>query len=96
MPQRAGTLADIEGITAPAMTRIVNSLVDLGYVERTADPADGRAQLVAATASGTDLVLQKRAVRLRALQQRLARLSDQDREAVTTALAALEHLTSDD
>jgi len=92
-PQRAGTLAEIEGITAPAMTRIVSSLVELGYVERTPDPADGRAQLVAATAAGTDLVQQKRAVRLRALQDRLDRLSDDERATVTSALGALEDLT---
>lgn len=94
-PQRAGALAETEGITAPAMTRIVNSLEDLGYVERTPDPADGRAQLVAATASGTELVLHKRAVRLRALQQRLDRLSPDEREAVTSAMAALENLTGE-
>lgn len=95
-PQRAGALAETEGITAPAMTRILNSLEDLGYVERTPDPADGRAQLVAATPLGTELVLHKRAVRLRALQQRLERLSDEERDAVLAALTALEELTSGD
>lgn len=92
-PQRAGALAETEGITAPAMTRILNSLEDLGYVERTPDPADGRAQLVAATASGTELVLQKRAVRLHALSERLDRLSVAERAAVSNALGALEELT---
>jgi len=94
-PQRAGALAEIEGITAPAMTRILNSLVDLGYVERTQDPADGRAQLVVATPAGTDLVLEKRAVRLRALQQRLDRLGEPERQAVQAALSALEDLTGE-
>jgi len=93
-PQRAGALAETEGITAPAMTRILNSLEDLGYVERTPDPADGRAQLVAATPVGTELVLQKRAVRLHALSARLDRLSDAERAAVSSALGALEELTS--
>lgn len=93
-PQRAGALAETEGVTAPAMTRIVNSLVDLGYVARTPDPADGRAQLVAATAAGTELVLQKRAVRLHALQQRLDQLGAAERAAVSAALDALERLTS--
>jgi DNA-binding MarR family transcriptional regulator len=92
-PLRAGSLAETEGITAPAMTRILNSLEELGYVDRTPDPADGRAQLVAATPTGTELVLQKRAVRLRALQQRLDRLSAEERAAVAGALAALEDLT---
>jgi DNA-binding MarR family transcriptional regulator len=94
-PQRAGALAETEGITAPAMTRILNSLVDLGYVERTQDPADGRAQLVVATPAGTDLVLEKRAVRLRALQQRLDRLGEPERQAVQAALSALEDLTGE-
>ena len=93
-PQRSGALAEAEGITAPAMTRIVNSLEGLGYVERTQDPADGRAQLVAATEDGAELVLQGRAARLRALQQRLGRLSAADRAAVEAALTALEDLTS--
>ena len=93
-PQRAGALAETEGITAPAMTRILNSLEELGYVERTPDPADGRALLVAATTTGAELVLEKRAVRLEALQHRLYRLSAPERQAVKDALAALEDLTA--
>jgi len=93
-PQRAGALAEAEGITAPAMTRVLNSLESLGYVERTPDPADGRAQLVAATDAGAGLVLHGRAARLRALQRRLGRLSASERAAVVAALTALEDLTA--
>ncbi|MCW2784464.1 MAG: hypothetical protein JWP74_981 [Marmoricola sp.] len=94
-PQRAGTLAQVEGITAPAMTRIVNTLESLGYVERSADPDDGRAQLVAATALGEELVLSCRAARLQALGDRLDRLTPDQRAAVRTALPALEGLTGE-
>ncbi|RYJ03137.1 MAG: MarR family transcriptional regulator [Actinomycetales bacterium] len=94
-PQRAGTLAQVEGITAPAMTRTLNSLEALGYVERTTDPADGRAQLVAATHAGEALVLRGRSARLQALQERFERLGEDSRSSLVEALAALEELTSD-
>lgn len=94
-PQRSGTLAHVEGITAPAMTRTLNSLEALGYVERTTDPADGRAHLVAATDAGRALVVQGRSARLRALQERFERLPDASRSSIVEALAALEELTSD-
>ncbi len=94
-PQRAGALAQTEGVTAPAMTRVLNSLESFGYVDRTQDPADGRAFLVAATPSGEELVLRCRAERLQALGERLERLSPENRQAVEQALAALEELTSD-
>ena len=91
-PQRAGTLAETEGITAPAMTRILNSLEEQGYVARRPDPADGRATLVETTPAGRTLVLSGRAVRLRALQRRLDGLTDDDRALVLAALTALEGL----
>ncbi|MCW2854639.1 MAG: hypothetical protein JWR52_254 [Marmoricola sp.] len=94
-PQRAGALAQTEGITAPAMTRVLNSLESLGYVGRSQDPDDGRAFLIAATAAGEEIVLRCRAERLQALGERLERLSPGNRDAVVNALAALEELTSD-
>lgn len=93
-PQRAGTLAQTEGITAPAMTRILNYLESLGYVARTTDPADGRAQLVVATDAGHALVLEGRSARLRAVQKRFERLAPSSQQSITDALEALEELTS--
>ena len=93
-PQRAGTLAQTEGITAPAMTRILNFLESLGFVARTTDPADGRAQLVAATEAGQALVVEGRSARLRAVQERYERLAPSSQQAIVDALAALEELTS--
>jgi DNA-binding MarR family transcriptional regulator len=92
-PQRAGALAKVEGITAPAMTRILNSLERLGYVERRPDPADGRASVVAATEAGESLVLHGRSARLEALQDRLDRLPSPERVALIRALTSLEQLT---
>ena len=94
-PQRPGALAEAEGVTAPAMTRVVNSLESLGYVVRRPDPDDGRATVVAATEEGEALVLQGRAARLLALQDRFDRLDPDARAALTGALDALEQLTAE-
>jgi DNA-binding MarR family transcriptional regulator len=91
-PQRAGALAESEGITAPAMTRILNSLEEQGYVVRRPDPVDRRASVVEATEEGRGLVLHGRAVRLRALEDRLAALDPDDRTRIVAALPALEGL----
>jgi DNA-binding MarR family transcriptional regulator len=91
-PQRAGALAETEGVTAPAMTRILNSLEQLGYVVRRPDPDDGRASVVAVTAPGKALVSGGRAVRLRALEDRLSALPADERRALLAVLPVLEKL----
>lgn len=92
-PQRPSALAQAEGVSAPAMTRIVTYLESLGYVERGPDPADGRATVVVATPEGEAVVLQGRAARLRALRERFDRLDDEQRRALVSAVAALESLS---
>ena len=51
-PRRAGALADAVHSDPSTVSRQLAHLVRLGYVERTADPIDGRATLLAATAEG--------------------------------------------
>lgn len=94
-PQRAGALAAAEGVTAPAMTRILNSLEDQGYVVRRPDRADGRASVVEATPSGQALVMAGRSARLQALQSRLDTLPAGRRAQLLDALQALEDLGAD-
>jgi DNA-binding MarR family transcriptional regulator len=47
-PLRLSDLAQLEGVSAPSMTRTVAELEARGYVVRSADPMDGRAALIAA------------------------------------------------
>ena len=94
-PQRVGALAAAEGVTAPAMTRILNSLEEQGYVQRRPDPADGRASVVEATPAGRGLVMSGRSARLLALQERLDALPDEDSTRLVEALRALEALGAD-
>lgn len=51
-PQRVGAIACAVGSDPSTVSRKVTTLVDAGYVERTADPLDGRAHLLAATEAG--------------------------------------------
>jgi DNA-binding MarR family transcriptional regulator len=53
---RLTVLAQQAGMTKQAMGQIVDDLEKLGYVERTPDPADGRAKIVRFTTVGFDFV----------------------------------------
>ncbi len=53
---RLTVLAHEAGMTKQAMGQIVDDLEQLGYVERTPDPDDGRAKIVRFTAEGLDFV----------------------------------------
>src|SRR6185437_9373656 len=59
-PLRLSDLAQLEGVSAPSMTRTVAELEVRGYVVRRPDPLDGRAVLVAAAEAGTAAILDAR------------------------------------
>ncbi|MEJ3657372.1 MarR family transcriptional regulator [Actinomycetes bacterium KLBMP 9759] len=62
-PRRAGALAEAVHSDPSTISRQIGHLVKLGYVERTADPEDGRATLLAATELGKRVYQQNRARR---------------------------------
>ena len=51
-PQRSSAVAEALHTDPSTVSRHVAQLVELGYLHRTADPADGRATLLATTAEG--------------------------------------------
>jgi DNA-binding MarR family transcriptional regulator len=95
-PMRVGDLAAADGVRAPTMTRIVDSLVAEGYAERIPDPADRRACLVRATPAGVEVLTGARAARARVLAGRLSRLTPEQRAALVAAVPAIEALCADD
>ncbi|MBC8090403.1 MAG: MarR family transcriptional regulator [Pseudonocardia sp.] len=62
-PQRAGALADSVHSDPSTISRQIAQLVKLGLVERTADPEDGRATLLAATVEGVRVFEENRRTR---------------------------------
>ena len=93
-PLRVSTLAEREGTTQPGMTALVNRLAAAGYVQRIADPTDGRATLVQLTAKGELTLADRRATRTAALRDHIQALPPEHRQALAAALPAIEYLTS--
>jgi DNA-binding MarR family transcriptional regulator len=93
-PLRVSALAEREGTTQPGMTALVNRLAAAGYVQRIADPTDGRATLVQLTAKGELTLADRRATRTAALRDHIQALPPEHRQALAAALPAIDYLTS--
>lgn len=91
---RLGELAELEGVRAPTLTKIVAHLEDAGHVRRDPDPDDGRAQRVSLTEAGRDFISEGRDARLGVLRHRLAVLPAGERALLEAALPALEQLVA--
>jgi DNA-binding MarR family transcriptional regulator len=89
-PTSLGGLAAAEQVSAPTMTRIVESLVQAGLATRAAEPGNRRKVRIAATDAGIRLLEEGRERRVRALTERLARLADSERRALDRAVDILE------
>ncbi|GAB3131529.1 hypothetical protein GCM10027289_17850 [Tsukamurella serpentis] len=75
-PMRSSVLAEQIHTDPSTASRYVSTLTGLGYAERTPDPSDRRAALVAATDAGRDKLAQIRAQRNERLQPLLAEWTD--------------------
>lgn len=91
-PQTLRTLADREHVQAPSMTRIVNALTEQGFVTRTAHPNDGRQIQVGITQAGKTVLEEAREQRTAWLAQRVAGLSDEDREILSRAAHIMQEM----
>ena len=96
-PLTIGDLAAIENVQPPSISRIVGALEGEGWIERVADPRDGRVALVQTTATGQRELERLRADREAWLARHLDLLTAAERRKVEAALPALERLlTADD
>jgi DNA-binding MarR family transcriptional regulator len=93
-PRSLGGLAAAEDVAGPTMTRIVDGLVEAGFVARQADPTDGRAVTLSATVAGRELMDQARDRRLMAIVEAMTVLSVAEREALSVAAPALRRLAA--
>lgn len=76
--QNINRLAEIESVSAPAISRIVSALEKAGLAKRTRSDKDARTVIVAATAKGKRLVENGRRRRLELIAEELKTLSKRD------------------
>src|ERR1700757_3919182 len=75
-----GALAIRERVRPPSMTRVIASLAEMGLVDRSPHPVDGRQVLVSVSESGAELVKENRRARQEWLAKRLAALGSDQRD----------------
>ena len=85
-PRRSGALAEAVHSDPSTISRQIGHLVKLGYVERTADPEDGRATLLAATDEGRRIFEHNRRLRNQSIARMLAGWSEEDRAVLRELL----------
>ncbi|KTR10905.1 MarR family winged helix-turn-helix transcriptional regulator [Curtobacterium sp. SP.BCp] len=91
-PLRPGDLSRLEVVTKPTMTRILTELEQRGFIEREADPRDGRAFMVSATPAGVAAVEEARSQRTGIVAELIHDLPDADVDAIANALGVLERI----
>ena len=91
-PRRITEIAFIERVTQPAITLLVNRLAERGWVQRVADPSDGRAVLVSLTSAGAAAFAQLRAEYRAMLHAEMAMLRDEDVDTLARSVEILDEL----
>ncbi|WP_194899981.1 MarR family winged helix-turn-helix transcriptional regulator [Catenulispora pinisilvae] len=82
------------GLAGNSVSTLVKGLVELGMLERVADPSDGRATLLHVTPEADRRLLEWQERRSVLVQKHIDRLSEQDRAALTAALPAMRALAA--
>lgn len=90
-----GQLASKEGVQPPSMTRVISALEKIGYVERHPHPTDGRQAIVELSDSGTEYVNATISAREAWLDERLARLSAEERRTLGKAAEIIQRMAEE-
>jgi DNA-binding MarR family transcriptional regulator len=88
-PMRASDLAAALKLDASTVSRQTHKLVDAGLIERTIDPVDGRACLLAVSERGREALAEAVSFRRAQLANLLREWSEPDRRLVTNLLDRL-------
>ena len=86
-------LAAHERVQPPSMTRVLAGLEERGLILRTPHQSDGRQHLVSLTADARTLLKEDRRKREAWLAQRLAELTQEERDVLRAAAPVIERLT---
>lgn len=93
-PMSAGELAAKERVQPPSMTRVIAALAELGFVDRSPHPTDGRQTVVSVTEAGRAYVDADISARERWLDARLAELSEEERTVLCRAAEIIDRMAS--
>ena len=88
-PLSVGEVADAVGVDQPRASRLVQQAVQMGLVQREADPDDARRTRVALTDAGTGLLRGFRGERREAIDTALATFTDGERADLARLLGKL-------
>lgn len=94
-PRSVGKLAAIEQVSAPAVSRIVGALEQVGFVRRERSTHDRRVVLVELTEDGRAVVEDARRRRLATIAALLGSASSDELEMLERAAALIETLSAD-
>lgn len=93
-PATPGSIAAVERVRPPSITRVLNHLVECGYVTRAPHPDDGRQILIELSAEGDRILSDERERRDAWLEERLAGLDGSQqrllREVIPVLMALAE------
>lgn len=95
-PKTVGQIADLEAVSPPAVSRILNALEEDGLVARQRMDTDRRYVRVVASKKGRRLMEDARARRLEGIAQKLDGLGDDELAALRRAAEILEGLEGSD
>jgi DNA-binding MarR family transcriptional regulator len=87
-----GELAAHERVRPPSMTRTVNSLVEIGLVQRESSPVDGRQVILGLTDRGTEFIRESRRRKEAWINRVVADLTADERRILREAAPILERI----
>ena len=87
-----GELAASERVQPPSMTRVIAALEEQGLARRQPHPADGRQAIVSITEAGRRYLAAEATARERWLEQRLAELTDDERDLLARAVDVIDRM----
>ena len=91
-PLTPSRVAELERIQRPTATRVIARLQEMGLVEATRDPVDGRSRVIAMTAAGSARLRSIRTRRNAYLARRLDGLAPEELRTLEEAAAILERM----
>lgn len=87
-------IAATEGVKPPSMLKTLQHLEQLGYLERSEHPSDGRMLVVRITDKGERMIAETRQQRNRVLAAAIDALDPAERDALERAVPVLAHLAT--